>query len=192
MQPSELPGAIAAYTLQQLRHQAQLVHCFTNDVVQTLTANILLELGASPPPMVVEPEEAAQFSAIADALLINIGTLCQQRVAAMLAGIAPAGRCVDSGDDSVQALPAARVLAKACGAIVAVTGAVDLITDGNRTWQVDDGHPLMTRVTGTGCVLSAVAAACCALPGERLDNVAGAFSIENKERRRLFWHLCFH
>ncbi len=48
---------------------------------------------------------------------------------------------------------------------MAVTGAVDLITDGNRTWQeVDDGHPLMTRVTGTGCALSAVAAAAAPCP----------------------------
>lgn len=171
MQPSELPGAIAAHTLQQLRQQAPLVHCLTNDVVQTITANTLLALGASP-AMVVEPQEAAQFSAIADALLVNIGTLCQQRAAGTpwvldpvgvgalhyrtdfarrlltlqpaavrgnaseilaLAGIAPAGRGVDSGDDSLQALPAARALAKECGAIVAVTGALDLITDGNRT-----------------------------------------------------------
>lgn len=224
MLPSALPGAIAAQTLLQLRQQAPLVHCLTNNVVQTITANTLLALGASP-AMVVEPEEAAQFSAIVDALLINIGTLCQQRAAAMLAaiaaartadtpwvldpvgvgaldyrshfarhlltlqpaavrgnaseilalaGIAPAGRGVDSGDDSLQALPAARALAKDCGAVVAVTGAVDVITDGIRVWQVDDGHPLMTRVTGTGCALSAVVAACTALPGERLDNIAGA------------------
>ncbi|CAK8740533.1 Hydroxyethylthiazole kinase [Sodalis praecaptivus] len=48
MQPSELPGAIAAQTLLQLRQQAPLVHCLTNDVVQTITANTLLALGASP------------------------------------------------------------------------------------------------------------------------------------------------
>ncbi len=32
----------------------------------------------------------------------------------------------------------------------------------------------MTRVVGTGCALSAVVAASCALPGDRLDNVAAA------------------
>ncbi len=85
MQPSELPGAIGAHILQHLRHQAPLVHCLTHDIVQTLTANTLLALGASP-ALVVEPEDAAQFGAIADALLINLDTLCQQRAAAMLAG----------------------------------------------------------------------------------------------------------
>ncbi|MNY05565.1 hydroxyethylthiazole kinase [compost metagenome] len=32
----------------------------------------------------------------------------------------------------------------------------------------------MTRVVGTGCALSAVVAASCSLPGDRLDNVAAA------------------
>ncbi len=55
-----------------------LVHCMTNDVVQTFTANTLLALGASP-AMVIETEEASQFAAIASALLINVGTLTQPR-----------------------------------------------------------------------------------------------------------------
>ncbi|CAH0232662.1 hypothetical protein WB66_07645 [bacteria symbiont BFo1 of Frankliniella occidentalis] len=44
------------------------------DVAQTFTANELLALGASP-AMVIDPEVAAQFSTIADGLLINVGTL---------------------------------------------------------------------------------------------------------------------
>lgn len=224
MQPSELPAAMATYTLQQLRQQEPLVHCLTNEVVQAITANTLLALGAAP-AMVVESEEAAQFSAIADALLINIGTLYQQRATAMLkavvaakaaetpwvldpvgvgelhyrsdfarllltmrpaavrgnaseilalAGIASTSRGIDSRDDSLQALSAAKELAEQCDAVVVVTGAVDVITNGRRTWQIKDGHPLMTRVTGIGCALSAVTAACCALPGEKLDHIAGA------------------
>lgn len=54
----------------------------TNDVVQTFTANILLALGCSP-AMVIEPEEAEQFAAIADGLLINVGTLTANRQNAM-------------------------------------------------------------------------------------------------------------
>jgi hydroxyethylthiazole kinase len=50
----------------------------TNDVVQTFTANVLLALGASP-AMVIEAEEAEQFAAIADALLVNVGTLTAAR-----------------------------------------------------------------------------------------------------------------
>jgi hydroxyethylthiazole kinase len=54
----------------------------TNDVVQTFTANVLLALGASP-AMVIEAEEAEQFAALADALLINVGTLTAPRAQAM-------------------------------------------------------------------------------------------------------------
>ena len=50
----------------------------TNDVVQTFTANVLLALGCSP-AMVIEPEEAEQFAAIAHSLLINVGTLTTER-----------------------------------------------------------------------------------------------------------------
>jgi hydroxyethylthiazole kinase len=56
----------------------------TNDVVQTFTANVLLAVGASP-AMVIDPQEASQFAAIADALLINVGTLTVDRAQAMRA-----------------------------------------------------------------------------------------------------------
>lgn len=69
-----------------LRQRAPLVHCLTNEVVQSLTANVLLALGAAP-AMVVQAEEARQFAALADALLINIGTLYDARADSMLAAI---------------------------------------------------------------------------------------------------------
>jgi pyridoxal/pyridoxine/pyridoxamine kinase len=69
---------------------------------------------------------------------------------------------------------AAQALARQTNAIVAVTGEVDYVTDGQRTRTVAGGDPLMTRLVGTGCALSAVVAASCSLPGDRLDNVAAA------------------
>lgn len=59
--------------LTRMRKVAPLVHCITNDVVQEITANVLLAMGASP-AMVVAKEEAGHFAAIASALLINLGT----------------------------------------------------------------------------------------------------------------------
>jgi hydroxyethylthiazole kinase len=196
----------------------------TNDVVQTFTANILLALGASP-AMVIEAEEAEQFAAVADALLINVGTLTAPRAQAMrraieravaagkpwtldpvavgalayrtrfcqqilslkpaairgnaseilaLAGMSAGGRGVDTTDTASSALPAAIALARQTNAIVAVTGEVDYVTDGQRTQTITGGDVMMTRVVGTGCALSAVVAASCSLPGDRLDNVAAA------------------
>lgn len=42
---------------------------------------------------------------------------------------------------------------------IIATGEVDYVSDGTRVFTVDHGHPLMTRVTGTGCLLGAVIAA---------------------------------
>ena len=93
-----------------------------------------------------------------------------------LAGMNGGGRGVDTTDTAVAALPAAQALARQIGTIVVVTGEVDYVTDDQRTVCVDGGDSLMTRVVGTGCALSAVVAASCALRGDRLDNVASACS----------------
>lgn len=74
MQVDLLSSAQSAHALHLFHQHSPLVHCMTNDVVQTFTANTLLALGASP-AMVIETEEASQFAAIASALLINVGTL---------------------------------------------------------------------------------------------------------------------
>ncbi|WP_192457553.1 hydroxyethylthiazole kinase [Musicola keenii] len=230
MQATPFPAASVADSLALFHQRSPLVHCLTNDVVQSFTANVLLALGASP-AMVVDPGEAAQFSALADALLINIGTLETSRADAMLAAIASAtqagtpwvldpvavggltyrtafaqqlltmkptairgnaseilvlagegsaGRGVDSGNDSWSALPAARSLAQRWSTCVAVTGEVDYVTDGQRDWAVGGGDPLMTRVVGTGCALSAVVAGFCALEGDRLAHVAAACAIMSR------------
>ena len=86
MQVDLLSSAQSAHTLHLFHQHSPLVHCMTNDVVQTFTANTLLALGASP-AMVIETEEASQFAAIASALLINVGTLTQPRTQAMRAAV---------------------------------------------------------------------------------------------------------
>lgn len=53
----------------------------------------------------------------------------------------------------------ARSLSRGTGAIVVVTGAVDVISDGARSFAVRNGHPAMARITGSGCMLSAVVGA---------------------------------
>ncbi|MBV5333673.1 hydroxyethylthiazole kinase, partial [bacterium] len=69
-----LPIDIVADELARLRATNPLVHLLTNEVVQEITANVLLAVGASP-AMIVAEEEAAAFAAISGALLINVGTL---------------------------------------------------------------------------------------------------------------------
>lgn len=86
MQPDLHCRTLAAHTLKHFRALSPLTHCMTNDVVQTFTANTLLALGASP-AMVIDPVEARPFAAIANALLINVGTLTASRADAMRAAV---------------------------------------------------------------------------------------------------------
>lgn len=52
--------------------------------------------------------------------------------------------------------------------IVAMTGKEDLITDGRTHYLVRNGHPLLTKVTGTGCLLSSVLGAFVAVEEDHL------------------------
>ncbi|WP_422102912.1 hydroxyethylthiazole kinase [Vreelandella sp.] len=68
--------------LATLRDTTPLVHCITNYVAMNSTANILLATGASP-AMLHAPEEVAEFTAMAGALSINIGTISSPWAASM-------------------------------------------------------------------------------------------------------------
>jgi len=80
-----------------------------------------------------------------------------------LAGMTAGGRGVDSTDRADTAVEAARILIAAGAAAVAISGRVDVIVDGKGVSHLTGGHPLLTRVTGTGCALGALVAACCAV-----------------------------
>ncbi len=72
--------------LEDLRIRRPLVHNITNYVAMSITANVLLALGASP-AMVHAAEEVEDFVAISDALAVNIGTLSPSWVEAMRAAV---------------------------------------------------------------------------------------------------------
>lgn len=206
-------SAALAAVLERLRAQHPLILSLTNTVVQPITANMLLAVGAAP-VMLNDAEETEQLlSTCANGLLINVGTLSHPQAEQMrravcaaqaaripwvldpvavgllrfrtefcqelltlhptlirgnaseimaLAGEAPGGRGTDSTAESEAAVHAARLLTQQFGCTVLVTGAVDYVTDGARVAALGNGHPLMTRVTGVGCAMGALAAACVA------------------------------
>jgi hydroxyethylthiazole kinase len=84
---------------------------------------------------------------------------------------------VDSSVDSAEALDAAHDLSRSTGALVAVSGPVDYVTDGSRLAAVANGHHLMARVTGVGCALSALMAACCTVEEDVLAAASHALAI---------------
>lgn len=84
----------AAALVGALRARAPRIHCITNGVAQAFTANVLLAAGAVP-SMTTSPGEVGAFVKGCDALLINLGTLDEERRAGIevaLAAAAETGR----------------------------------------------------------------------------------------------------
>lgn len=61
-----------------------------------------------------------------------------------------------------QSIEFAKVLSKKTGSIIAISGEKDIIADDKKAYVIKNGHEMMTRVTGTGCMLTALTAAFCA------------------------------
>jgi hydroxyethylthiazole kinase len=79
-------------TLRELRERKPLVHQITNYVVMNETANATLALGALP-VMAHAPQEVEEMVELASALVLNIGTLSEHWIEAMLiAGRAASAR----------------------------------------------------------------------------------------------------
>ena len=84
MMPLDLPSLHA-----RLLASAPLVQCITNTVVQQFSANVLLAAGAAP-AMIDHEADSAQFAAMADALLVNLGTASNHQLLAADAAISVA------------------------------------------------------------------------------------------------------
>ncbi len=223
MNPYSQPAAAA---LARLRETRPLIHHITNDVVTNDTANVTLHIGAAP-VMAVAAEEVEEMVAHAGALLLNIGTLTEPQVEAMLiagrranalgipivldpvgvgatryrtrtaerliealqlavirgnageigvlAGAGGEVRGVDSVSGGADPARSAAALARRTHAVVALTGATDIVTDGARTLTVANGHPLLAEITGTGCMATTVVAAFVAI--EQDPVLAGAAAL---------------
>jgi len=210
MRAGELPH-ITADILARLRARAPRVHCITNSVAQTFTANTLLAAGAIP-SMTLSADEIGAFVSRADALLVNLGTFDEARRAATAAALDVVGErrtpwvldpvFVDRSEaravyakslvaqnpdairlnwaefitlGGVEADDAALTrYALDTLAIVALTGTVDRITDGAQFVSIENGHPLMARVTAMGCAASALVAAFLAIESDAFTATAAA------------------
>lgn len=85
---------------------------------------------------------------------------------------------VDSVHDSSDAVEAAKFLAQQSGSVVAVSGAVDYITDGDRVVCVHNGVPMLQKITASGCSVTALITAFVAVdPSHPVEATASAFAI---------------
>jgi len=164
---------------EALRTAAPLVHCLTNTVVQTMTANALLAAGAAGTPWVLDPVAVGGLvyrTELAAELVGLRPTVVRGNASEVLAlaGAGSGGRGVDSTDSTDDAAKAAAELAARTGGVVAVSGEVDLVTDGRRTVRVGGGSALLTRTTGAGCALGALVAAYVAATDDALAGTVAA------------------
>lgn len=82
-------------------------------------------------------------------------------------------------DNLAETVAMARALSRETGAVIAITGAIDVVTDEKETYICRNGVPEMSRITGTGCMLDGVIAAYLAAnPDEPVKAAAAAVSAE--------------
>lgn len=179
------------------------VHCITNGVAQNFTANVLLAAGATP-SMTIAPEEVQAFVEMADALLINLGTMDTERSKAVEIAVTQAnheGKPWALDPVFVQGSPLRLTLARSlvdlgpvvvrCNkgeeqalfegrdapCILARTGAVDRVVHEGRTVSIENGSPVMDRITAMGCALTALVAGFTAVEDDAFLAVTAALVL---------------
>ena len=199
---------------EKVRAASPVVHCITNYVTAPWCADTVLAVGAAP-IMADEPDEMAEITSLAGALVLNIGTLRHSRLDAMrvaaetakrlarpivldpvgagasrlrtesaleivrdfhpaairgniseiltLAGRGGETRGVDASPSELvgreRLADGARLAASLAGkleCVVAISGPYDIVSDGARTCVIGGGDEMMTRITGCGCMESAL------------------------------------
>ncbi len=212
---------------EEVQRRKPLIYNITNNVVTNFTANVLLAAGASP-IMSEGAAEADNLAKIADAVVLNIGTLHTRQVTyclkagdyankyckpvifdpvgvgatayrnvtaqqilndiqlslirgnygeiSFLAGISGMTKGVDSASTEIN-LDGLMGLSQQTGALIAATGQIDYVTDGQSILRNATGHLLLQLVTGTGCALSSLTGAFMAVAENKQLGVLAALAF---------------
>jgi len=130
-------------------------------------------------PVVLDPVGAGaskyRLETVRQFLQKNAVTLirCNAGELAAIAGVDWNAKGVDSGSGDADIEPIARDVAVRYNCLVIVTGEADILTDGESVIRVPGGNEKITRITGTGCLLSALCAALLASTSEPLSGLEG-------------------
>lgn len=87
------------------------------------------------------------------------------------------GRGTDATVPTLEARASAEALARRTGAVIAITGPEDIVTDGQRTTIVKYGHPMMAQISGLGCVAGALIAACLTVEADAVLAATNALTL---------------
>jgi len=193
--------------LEKIKKEKPLVHHITNWVTIYDCANITRAIGALP-VMAHAKEESADMTSIANALVLNIGTLTPTLIESMilagkksnekknpvvldavgagatklrtdkafeildkvkvsiikgnsseiatLAGAKAQTKGVEAVNVEGNLIEIAKKLAKERKSTVVITGKEDIVTNGEKTFLVKNGHEMMAKFVGTGCMAASV------------------------------------
>ncbi|MFS0576046.1 hydroxyethylthiazole kinase [Sporosarcina sp. 179-K 3D1 HS] len=135
-------------------------------------------------PVILDPVGAGATAFRKDSVLrilkeVDVTLIrCNAGEIAAIAGADWQSKGVDSGEGEADVVKLAKQVAATHHCLVAVSGEVDIVTDGQDVLSITGGHPLMTRVTGVGCLLSSVVGAFLAVANEkRLEAAATALTF---------------
>ena len=79
---------------------------------------------------------------------------------------------VDNSTEIVQGL------AKNLSCVVAATGRIDIVSNGSTTYTINNGHEMLSKITGTGCMTSSLIGAFCSVSTDYLTGtVAGVMTM---------------
>ncbi len=216
----------AETAMENVGKKTPLTHCITNIVTTNDCANAALAVGGSP-IMADDSEEIKEIVDMADVLVINIGKLSKEQIAAIEVGAKHAnetntpivvdpvgagisglrnrvikdlaenyqlaairgnmseikaianlvgleiesqenedskgGKGVDVAEDDVISEDnlekngkLVKELAKKLNTVIGTSGPIDIISDGEKTFAIDNGDEMMPRITGSGCMLTTI------------------------------------
>jgi hydroxyethylthiazole kinase len=98
-----------------------------------------------------------------------------------MAGLGAETKGVDASEDDMEntddAGRIAKNLAKKLGCVVVISGAVDTISDGSKIAYVENGHAMLSGLTGTGCMCSSLIGAFCGASPESIFSAAIAAMV---------------
>ncbi|SHJ34538.1 hydroxyethylthiazole kinase [Clostridium amylolyticum] len=85
----------------------------------------------------------------------------------------------DVSENDIQSkIEIAKKLASNLNCVIAITGAIDIITDGIKVYTVENGDVIMSRITGTGCMCASLIGSFCAVSSNALEGaLAGVLSM---------------
>lgn len=89
-----------------------------------------------------------------------------------------ANECDVAGEEGIQGVNRLAVdMAKKTGSVIAITGVIDVVSDGTRSCFIKNGHAMMAGITGTGCMCTSLTAVFCGVEEDYTVAAAAAVMV---------------